>query len=75
MDERQIHCNPPTLISALRRGFAKSLNIDITQNASKMWEVLSSTSFDHLGEEKMIDIVNGIDIAAKGKGGMKRMGF
>jgi hypothetical protein len=34
-----------------------------------MWEILSSTSFDEMDEEKLVKIVQGVEL----KGGMKRI--
>lgn len=60
---------PPTLTSCLRRAFAAKLGGHISQNIGKMWEILSSTGFDEVDEEKLVKIVNGEEI----EGGMKRI--
>lgn len=74
MIERQLpspdgNPKPPTLTSCLRRAIAAKLGCHISQNVSKMWEILSSTSFDEVDEEKLVKIVNGEEL----KGGMKRI--
>ena len=61
---------PPTLTSCMRRAFAAKLGCHISQNVGKMWEILSSTSFDEIDEAKMVKVVNGEDV---GKGGLKRI--
>lgn len=60
---------PPTLTSCMRRAFAARLGVHISQNVGKMWEILSSTSFDEVDEVKMVKVVNGEEI----KGGLKRI--
>ncbi|KAL9532245.1 hypothetical protein SMMN14_04422 [Sphaerulina musiva] len=61
---------PPTLTSRLRRAFAAKLGLHVTQNVSKMWEIVSSTLFDEMSTEKMVQVVRGEDI---GKEGLKRI--
>lgn len=61
---------PPTLTARLRRAFAAKLGLHVTQNVSKMWEIVSSTLFDEMSEEKMVQVVRGEDIE---KGGLKRI--
>jgi hypothetical protein len=60
---------PPTLTSCMRRAFAARLGCHISENVSKMWEILSSTSFDEMDEDKLVKIVQGEEL----KGGMKRI--
>lgn len=60
---------PPTLTSWMRRAFAARLGCHISQNVSKMWEILSSTNFDEVNEEKLVKIVEGEEL----KEGMKRV--
>ena len=60
---------PPTLTSCMRRAFAARCHCHISQNVGKMWEVLSSTSFDELDQTKMVQIVKGEELEP----GMKRI--
>lgn len=60
---------PPTLTSCLRRAFAARIGCHFAQNIGKMWEVLSSTTFDDLDEDKIAKVVNGEELP----GGMKRI--
>lgn len=60
---------PPTLTSCMRRAFAAQLGCHISQNVGKMWEILSSTSFDEIDDAKMVKVVNGEALT----GGMKRI--
>ena len=62
---------PPTLISALRRAFAGRMGCHLSQNTTKMWEVLSSTAFDRVDDMKLVQIVQGKKLDK----GMRRMGF
>lgn len=62
---------PPTLTARLRRAFAAKLGVHVTQNVSKMWEIVSSSLFDEMSEEKMVQVVRGEDII--GKEGLKRI--
>ncbi|KAK1055954.1 hypothetical protein LTR74_015264 [Friedmanniomyces endolithicus] len=64
---------PPTLISALRSALATRMECRVHQVVTKMWQILSGTVFDGLGEDEglMAKVVNGEEI---GKG-MRRMGF
>jgi len=71
MEFRQLHSAAPTLIATLRRSFAQKTNGHIGNTATKMWEVLSSSVFDEVDEEKMVKIVRGEALV----GGMKRMGY
>jgi hypothetical protein len=76
MVERQSTLTPeglpraPTLTSCMRRAFAAKLGCHVSQNVGKMWEILSSTSFDEIDEVKMVRVVNGEDV---GQGGLKRI--
>lgn len=60
---------PPTLTSCMRRAFAARCGCHISQNVGKMWEILSSTSFDEVDEAKMVKVVEGEELV----GGMKRI--
>jgi hypothetical protein len=71
MEFRQLHSAAPTLIATLRRSFAQKTNGHIGNTATKMWEVLSSSVFDEVDEDKMVKIVRGEALV----GGMKRMGY
>jgi len=71
MEFRQLHSAAPTLIATLRRSFAQKTNGHIGNTATKMWEVLSSSVFDEVDEEKMVKIVRGEALV----GGMRRMGY
>lgn len=71
MEYRQLHSAEPTLIATLRRSFAQKTNGHIGNTATKMWEVLSSSVFDEVDEDKMVKIVRGETLV----GGMKRMGY
>jgi hypothetical protein len=74
MIERQLpspngNPKPPTLTSCLRRACAAKKSCHVSQNIGKMWEILSSTSFDEMDEAKTIKGVQGQEIT----GGMKRI--
>jgi hypothetical protein len=71
MKFRQLHSEASTLIQSLRRSFAQKTSGHIDNTAIKMWEVLSSSVFDEVDEEKMVKIVRGEALI----GGMKRMGY
>ncbi|KAF2725308.1 hypothetical protein K431DRAFT_281258 [Polychaeton citri CBS 116435] len=76
MEERQSllpngQHRPPTLIASLRRAFATSAECQINENVTRMWEILSSTPFDTIDDEKMGKLVLGEEIG----GGQKRMGY
>ncbi|KAM0712040.1 hypothetical protein Q7P37_011134 [Cladosporium fusiforme] len=71
MEFRQLHSAAPTLISTLRQSFAQKTNGHFANTATKMWEVLSSSVFDEVDEEKMVKIVTGETLV----GGMRRMGY
>jgi len=71
MEFRQLHNASPTLISTLRRAFANKMQCHIAHNTSKMWELLSSTAFDRLGEVEMGRVVGGESLVQ----GMKRVGY
>ena len=60
---------PPTLISSLRRALAAKARCEVHQTVAKMWEILSSTGFDDVDEEKMVSIVSGEELER----GMKRI--
>ncbi|KAK5685380.1 hypothetical protein LTS10_003458 [Elasticomyces elasticus] len=64
---------PATLISALRVALAGKTGCGKGRVVGKMWEILSGTTFDHLGgeESKMVGLVRGEEVL----GGEKRMGF
>lgn len=72
MPDRQASIRPPTLISSLRRAFANSIGCAMDQNMSKMWETLSSTRFDRLSEERIVELVHGREISGQF---YRRMGF
>lgn len=72
MEARQLSPTAqPTLISTLRRSFAAKTNGHIGNTATKMWEILSSSVFDEVDEEKMRRLVAGEAL----EGGWRRMGF
>ncbi|CAK4031022.1 Hypothetical predicted protein [Lecanosticta acicola] len=60
---------PRTLTSCLRRALAARLDCHFSQNTAQMWQILSSTAFDDVGEEKVIQVVRGEVIER----GMKRI--
>ncbi|KAK5707760.1 hypothetical protein LTR97_000298 [Elasticomyces elasticus] len=64
---------PATLISSLRAALAEKTGCGKGQVVGRMWEILSGTKFDRLGEdgEMMGKLVRGEEV---GEGG-KRMGF
>lgn len=71
MESRQLHNASPTLISTLRRAFANKMECHIMQNTGKMWELLSSTAFDAMGEVEIGKVVRGESLVQ----GMKRLGY
>lgn len=62
---------PPTLIASLRRALAGQAGVDVSQTVSAMWEILSGTAFDEVGEEMLGMLVKGEEVER----GMRRMGF
>ncbi|KAK3634347.1 hypothetical protein LTR56_015381 [Elasticomyces elasticus] len=64
---------PATLISALRAALSEKTGCGKGQVVGRMWEILSGTKFDRLGEEgeMMGRLVRGEEVG----GGGKRMGF
>ena len=72
MEDRQLSPTAqPTLISGLRRSFAAKTGGHIGNTATKMWEILSSSAFDEVDEEKMGRLVGGEAL----DGGWRRMGY
>lgn len=62
---------PPTLTSCLRRAFAARCGGHIVENVSRMWEILSSETFDKIDDDIMMRIVGGEEVAI----GRRRMGY
>ena len=65
MEDRQDPAKPATLISSLRCALAAQVGCEVHQTATKMWEVLSCTGFDHVDEAKTVMIVRG-EVVEKG---------